>query len=174
MNILKKTHIQLILLIILTSCGNKFNQDIIDNLDQYKIAKEVLLNNIENIKTVVGFKEYDSINKIHYSTITNSNRYFFKNTIAINNTELKQILKYWDNEFIYNHDVYGTLTINKDRVIIFTTDYDDGLFSGVGHYIVYNPTNDNRIFDSYGNKILEIKKLNNNWFYIIQRRNYVD
>ncbi len=174
MDTLRELFTILIALLILTSCGHKVDQDTVENLDKYKTAKEILFNNFEKIKTAVNYQYYDSTRQVHYSTIINSNRYYFENTVANNNTELKKVLTIWDDELIYNHNVFGTLSLNRDSILTFTTDYDDGTFSGVGHYIVYNPTNDNSLFEKYGNEILEITNLNNGWFYLIQRRNYVD
>ena len=173
-NALRKLFTILIVLLGLNSCGHNIDQNTIDRLDEYKTAKEVLFNNFDKIKTAVGYQYNENTRQGNHSTIISSNRYHIKNTVAKNNTELKKLLTIWDDELICNHKVFGKLSLNKDSILTFTTDYDNGTFSGIGHYIVYNPTNDNSYFEKYENEILEIKNLKNNWFYLIQKHNYVD
>lgn len=175
--ILKKHMRQFLLsltIILLTSCGNKIDQDKIDNLDKFIDAKNILLKNMEFIKLSVDYEEYDSIKQIHNSVIINSNQYYFENTISKENSELNKILSIWDNGLIEKDNVYGTIFLNKDSIVAFTTKFENGMFSGIGHYIVFNPTNSNQIFKKNGNEILELTKLDNNWYYLIQRKNFVD
>ncbi len=164
----------LITLTLLTSCGQKVDQNTVDNLDKYKIAKDVLLDNFENIKEAVDYQHYDSVSQVHFSTITQANRYFFENTISKDNDSLRQLLSLWDDELIVNEKVFGTLFLNGDSVVIFTTDYEDGFFSGIGHYVVYDPTDKNEILGKSGNEILEKKELEKHWTYIIEKKYYWD
>ena len=159
---------------LLTSCGQKVDQNTVDNLDKYKIAKDVLIDNFENIKEAVDYQYYDSVRQVHFSTITQANRYFFENKISKDNDSLKQLLTLWDDGLIVNEKVFGTLLINRDSVVIFTTDYKDGFFSGIGHYLVYDPTNKNEILGKNGNEILEKKELETHWTYIIEKKHYWD
>ena len=129
----------IIALSLLTSCGQKVDQNTVENLDKYKIAKDVLLSNFENIKKSVNYQYYDSARQVHFSTIIQANRYFFENTVSKDNDSLKQLLTLWDDGLIVNEKIFGTLFINRDSIIIFTTDYDNGFFSGIGHYVVYKP-----------------------------------
>jgi hypothetical protein len=161
-------------LVLLNSCSQKVDQETVDNLDRYKSAKDVLLRNFENIKEAVEYQYYDSVRQVHFSTITQANRYFFENTICKENDNLKGLLKLWDDGLIVNEKVFGTILINRDSIIIFTTDYDDGFFSGVGHYVVYNPTNKMEILGQNGNEILVKTELEKHWIYIVEKKYYWD
>jgi len=160
-----------VVLTLVTSCGHKINQDTISNLDRYKKAKDILIDNFDNIRQSANFHDYDSLKQVYRSTIMDANRYYFENIIsADSNEELKSILKLWDDGLIFNDKVYGTIELTKDSIVIFVTDFDKGTFSGVGQYIIYDPTDNKGGLGKNGNEILEEKKLDNNWTYIIEKK----
>lgn len=161
-------------LVLLTSCGHNVDRKTVNNLDKYKSAKDVLLRNLENIKEAVDYQYFDSVRQVHFSTITQANRYFFENTICKDNDSLKELLTLWDDGLIVNEKVFGTLFINRDSIVIFTTDYNDGFFSGIGHYVVYDPTDKNEILGKNGNEIVEKKELEKHWTYVIEKKYYFD
>lgn len=170
---MKKNLILLGLILLLSSCGPDFNNNTISHLDRYKASKTILNKNLDYIKKAVNFLEYDSIKKTSNSTIFDSNKYFFEKTIlAKQNKELKQIVSLWNDNLISNDGVTGTITLKNDGVIIFCTEFKNGLFAGVGHYIVYDPNEDNGGLGKKDNEILKEKNLESHWKYLIIKRHY--
>lgn len=161
-------------LIALLSCGLKVDHKTIDKLERYKTAKEKILHHFEDIKEAVNYQYYDSARHAHFSTITHSNRFYFENTICNDRENLKELLILWDDGLIHNENIFGTIQINRDSSIVFTSDYENGIFSGIGHYIVYDPTNKNGGLGKNGNKILAKKELEKHWTYIIEKKFYWD
>ncbi|MBC7525257.1 MAG: hypothetical protein H7239_12570 [Flavobacterium sp.] len=172
---MKKTLILFGIILLLSSCGHDFNENIISNFDRYKVAKTILDKNLHFIKKAVNFQEYDSIKQLSNSIIFDSNKYYFENTILANrNDELKKVVALWNDKLILNDVASGTITLKNDGVIIFCTASDIGEFSGVGHYIVYDPKDNNGELGKKDSEILKEKVLDIHWKYIIEKRYYVD
>ena len=161
----------IIILTLFVSCGQQFNQNTILNFDRYKKAKEILINNLDEIKKAIDFHDSDSP-----ADILNANRYYFENSVLKrNNSDLKSILALWDDKLIPDDNVFGTITITKDSTLIFRTGFNDiGMFSGVSHFIVYDPKENNGGLGKENSEILKKKKLEDHWFYIIEKKYYID
>jgi hypothetical protein len=171
----RKNLLLLGIILLLTSCGPDFNTKTISHLERYKASQTILNKNLDYIKKAVNFQEYDSVKKTSNSTIINSNKYFFENTILTkHNNELKQIVALWNDKLIANDVVSGTITLKNDGAIVFCTEFDNGLFYRVGHFIVYDPKEDNGGLGKKNNEILKEKTLESHWKYIIEKRYYND
>jgi hypothetical protein len=163
------------IILLLSSCGQDFNNNTISNLERYKVAKTILNKNLDFIKKAVNFHEYDSIKQTSNLVIFDSNKFYFENTIlAKRNDELKKIVALWNDKLILNNVASGRITLKNDGVIIFCTELESGEFSGVGHFIVYDPKDDNGGLGKKDSEILKEKNLGNHWKYIIEKKYYID
>ena len=155
------------------SCGENddINQSAISKLSQYKAATKILLNNLGQIKLAVNYKEYDSVKQLKRYTVVNSTKYYFKNTVAVNSPNLHKLLSLWEQKLI---DKDAGLSINADSAVIFTTEQNIGTFSGISHYIVYDPSGNKGGLEKQYSQILKQQKLDSLWYYFIVRKNYVD
>jgi len=155
------------------SCGENddINQSTIAKLSQYQKATRVLMNNFRHIKQAVNFKDYDSTRQVERYTVINCTKYYFENTVAVSNPDLLRLLSLWNQKLI---DIDAALSMNKDSSVTFTTEQNIGTFSGIYHFMVYDPLGNKGGLEKQYSQILKEQKLDNHWYYFIVRKNYVD
>ncbi len=157
-------NILVVLLIIqFTSCNSKLNEKFPENIEKYEKAKELLLEHFDEINELAL---NDSVNEI----IMYANKVFFEENLPGELISLKEITALWDNELMEDSPMFGIISMHKDSTIIFTADYEFLGFSGIGHYIVYDPNEKKGNLGKHGKGILDEKQIKEKWIYIIDKK----
>lgn len=158
--------------LLISSCSQGFNQEAVKNLEEFKKAKTILIENLSEIKVAVNFQEYDTLKQTSQRVIINSNKYYYQNTILkIKHNNLKKVLSLWNKKLIRDE---GTIKLTKDSVIYFEIDSKTGFFSGINHYIIYDPKEKKGDFGNEESEIIKEQNFGNHWSYIIVKRYYTD
>jgi hypothetical protein len=159
---------------LLWSCAPSVDRSIVAQLGKYKEAKDMIFADLPGIKSAVGFEDHDPVSKVDRNVVFLANRYYFENTIAKGCQEITKVLQLWDAGLVVNNNSLGTIQLNKDSTLIFTSSYADGTFSGVGHYVVFDPGGGNAWLNGANSEILALEQLDESWVYLIVRRYYAD
>ncbi|MBC3539248.1 hypothetical protein ACFSC6_07815 [Rufibacter sediminis] len=167
-----KTFLQILLVFALTSCGKeRFDEETISKLEQYQSARKILIDNLEQIKIPYGYEELVGKSPWIPSIIFRTDEDFFKNKVAPISPELNSLLKLWQNKSLAKG---YSMQINEDSTIIFTIKKYEGIFTGVHHYIVYDPKGKSEGVETQNSSIIKKKQLDSQWFYIIASQLYID
>ncbi|NRR93379.1 hypothetical protein HSX10_17530 [Winogradskyella undariae] len=164
----------LIPLILFSSCAENIDKDTINNFDDYQKAKDILVQNIKEIKENVDYQLVNENLNQENQNVFFSNEFHFKNTVAQKNKELLKVLDLWTDGRISADKVFGTISLSNDSTVIFKTKYNGGIFSGISHYLIYDPQNRIGLKTDKNSEILKVEEIKKNWKYVIEKRFYVD
>ena len=158
----------------------RFDQTYIDNLDKYKQAEKILLDNKDSIKINLNYTGFDTLRQIDLPAIFFANEFYFTNTVLKANTNLKalqQLRSLWDTDLMANNGFVGQLRFDNDNSVVFNVKFYDGIFVApmTFHYIAYDPTHK---FINEKNKypfeVIKSQPLDNDWIYVIARKFFDD
>ena len=144
----------------------------VKHLDEYELAKDYLISNLNQIDESRNYTKHDSVLLANHNTIFASNRHYFENTLVPSYPGLKDLLKLWDNGRIEKDVVVQSLVLNQDSVVKFTIKSDIGTFSGTSHILIFDQNNCCEAHIDEYSEILLKRKLKDNWFYIIRKKYY--
>lgn len=98
---------------------------------------------------------------------------FEKITLTNNIQENDTVLKLWDDGLLSNPQLRLSIMIYIDNSIAFCTyrnTINEDNYEYTDHYLVFGFHNEHKGFGQGENRILKVQKLNDKWFYVIERR----
>lgn len=162
-------------LLLTFACTNEtVDKRVNENLNEYIAAKNFLVNNLNQIDESRNYTRIDSILRKTQDRIFASNKYYLENTLVLEYPSLKSLLKLWEQNLIESYTVVESLSLRSDSVICFTIKSDIGTFSGTDHLLIFDPNNHRDYYNDQETEIKFEEQIKEDWFYIIQKKYYVD
>jgi len=157
----------LILVIIicgLTSCNKneKFDSETIKNLSVYSKAKDLINKNRNGINQTLKDPE---------NSVSFWNLYYFEHTILPDNPNLISIKSLWSDEYISRHNSDGLIHLGKNGLVGFVTFHEEGRFTSITHLLVFT---ENEYIYPWPEEIIEKKKIESDWTYLVLKKYTAD
>lgn len=144
------------------------------NFNEYKEAKDYLIQNLEEIDQSRDYTSHDSIFRAQRNTIFASNRYYFEKTLVSEYPKLKDYAKLWEKNLIENDKVITSLVLTSDSIVKFIIKGEVGFFSRTNHSLIYSPHDCcGKEFDKY-TKIEFEKEIEDDWYYVVSKKYFAD